>query len=179
VYGRTKLMCEQIIKDLCTKYKKKYFIFRYFNLAGASYYGENHDPETHLIPCVINNILKEKSVLIYGNKYNTVDGTCIRDFVHIADVVDAHIKVIKNYNNLNSFVINLGTSAGTSVMDVVNMCYKVSNQSPNIVIANNRPGDPDSLICDNTKAKSILGWEPVYNIEDIIKSDYNYRRKLV
>lgn len=181
-YGMSKLMIEEIMDDYDKAYGLKSVRLRYFNVAGADSHnriGECHEPETHLIP----NILKStfgttKTFQMYGTDYNTKDGTCIRDYINIEDLVEAHVLALKyldNGGNTNYF--NLGTSNGNSVKEVFTACESVTGKSIPVEIKDRRTGDPASLVADNKKAKDILGWSPKNSLEYSISSAYNWEKK--
>ena len=177
-YGRTKLMIEQIFADYEKAYGLKHISLRYFNAAGCDKYGcigEVHSPETHLIPLVLKAINGElPNIKIFGTDYNTPDGSCIRDYIHVEDLAQAHRLAIENLDNYCG-CINLGTGIGTSVKEIINAAEKVSGKSCPIEYAPRRAGDPARLFANNQKAKDILGWEPQYtNIEDIIRTAWNW-----
>ncbi|WP_214803648.1 UDP-glucose 4-epimerase GalE [Exiguobacterium sp. ERU656] len=139
-YGRSKLMIEQIAQDFHEAYQLNYVVLRYFNAAGADpsgIIGENHDPETHLIPLVLKNLLGEReNITIFGEDYDTFDGTCIRDYIHVNDLADAHILSLEALldNHFETKVYNLGNGNGYSVKEIINMCEKVSSKKANILI---------------------------------------------
>ncbi|MCF0233563.1 MAG: UDP-glucose 4-epimerase GalE [Thermoguttaceae bacterium] len=177
-YGRTKLMIEQIFADYEKAYGLRHISLRYFNAAGASSdasIGESHSPETHLIPLVLQAIKGERDAIsVFGNDYPTPDGTCIRDYIHVEDLADAHVKAL---SALDSFTgaVNLGTGRGTSVLEIIKAAEKVSGKTCPVKIAGRRPGDPAVLYADNTKAKQVLGWTPVYtDIADIVASAWRW-----
>lgn len=181
VYGETKLMMETIMKwcDKCIGIK--YVSLRYFNAAGASSdgtLGEDHNPETHLIPLVLQVPLgKRDHISIFGNDYPTNDGTCIRDYIHVEDLASAHIKAIDYLLKGNdSNIFNLGTGVGHSVLEVINTSEKIAKKSIKKELASRRPGDPSILVASNKKAKEILGWENKKDLEDIISSAYNFHK---
>ena len=182
-YGKTKLIIEKIMDDYDIAYGLKSVRLRYFNVAGADSecrVGEWHEPETHLIP----NILKSsfgngKQFKMFGTDYDTKDGTCVRDYINIEDLVEAHILALRYLNNggkTNFF--NLGTKEGNTVKEVFAICEKITQKAINVEVCERRDGDPASLIADNTKAKEILGWEPQKNLEYSIKKAYNWEAKL-
>lgn len=150
-------------------------IFRYFNLAGADVendIGESHEPETHLIPKIYQNLNNFK---IYGSDYNTPDGTCIRDYVHISDVAEAHLLAAEHLlSNKESHILNLGTGQGYSVKEIVTMAENVIGQKIDCGIAPRRPGDPDLLVADITLAKKILTYQPKHDIMSILQTAYNW-----
>ena len=179
-YGETKLAMEKLMKWCSKAYGMNYGALRYFNACGAhpnGKIGELHDPETHLIPLVLQVPLGiRKTIYVYGNDYNTPDGTCIRDYIHVLDLADAHIKALEYLKKENqSNIFNLGNGEGYSVLEIINAAKKVTNLPINVTIDKRRPGDPARLIANNTKAKEILGWQPEYtDIEEIISSAWNF-----
>lgn len=176
-YGRSKLMIEKILKDFELAYDLKYISFRYFNAAGhdpESNLKERHKPETHLIPIVMNAFNgKGDSVDIYGNDYDTKDGTAIRDYIHVNDLAEAHLKGL-NYlteKNTKSTEFNLGNGNGYSVKDVIKTISNLMQKDIRLKVKDRRPGDPKILVASNSKAKKELGFEPKYiKLEDIIKT---------
>lgn len=183
-YGSSKLFSEQIIKDTAKVNENfKYVIFRYFNVAGADtqgLIGECHDPETHLIPLVVKTALnKRESISIYGNDYDTADGTCIRDYIHVMDLSDAHIKALDFLESNESDTFNCGYGYGYSVKEVIDTVKKVSNVDFKVNIAPRREGDPAVLISDCTKIKEKMNWLPKYNdLELICKTALEWEKKL-
>jgi len=170
VYGNTKMACEQMIKDSGLKYG----IFRYFNLAGADpdgEMGENHNPETHLIPNILQNL---NSFVVYGNDYKTKDGTCVRDYVHVSDVADAHVTAASYIDN-ESFTLNLGNGKGYSVLEIIDALKKYVDVK--YTFGKRRFGDPDSLVADSSLAKSKKIFNPKHDIESIIKTAYEWHIK--
>ena len=181
-YGRSKLMIENIMDDYDMAYGLRSVRLRYFNVVGAdsgNLVGEWHDPETHLIP----NILKStfdggKEFQLYGNDYPTKDGTCVRDYVNVEDLADAHVLALNYLNNGGKTdYFNLGTNGGYTVKEVFSECEKVVGKNITIKMSDRRPGDPASLIADNTKAKKILGWEPKHSLSDSISTAYEWEKK--
>lgn len=178
-YAYTKLFIEKILADFDTAYGLKYVALRYFNAAGADFsgeIGESHDPEPHLIPIVLATALKKRKLVnVFGDNYNTPDGTCIRDYIHVYDLADAHIKALdylKNSNSSNFF--NLGTGSGNSVKEIIESAKKITGLDIPYQVVDRRPGDPDILVADNKKAKEILNWSPKYTLDDIITSAFNW-----
>ncbi len=182
-YGETKLAMEKMIKWSEKAYGIKYIALRYFNAAGAhpdGTIGENHNPETHLIPLVLQVALGQREKLsVYGNDYDTKDGTCLRDYIHVLDLCNAHVLALEALvNGHKSDIYNLGYSEGTSVLEIINETEKVTGCKINYTIENRRAGDPAKLIAGNEKIINDLGWEPKYNdLGLIIKSAYNYYKK--
>ena len=179
-YGKSKLFIEQILKDFANAYGLSSMIFRYFNAAGADpsgSIGEYHDPETHLIPLVIKGLLKENGFInIYGDDYPTKDGTCIRDYIHVCDLADAHILGLKKLLNENKkekndpYVYNLGNGKGYSVMDVIKAVENIIGKKLNFKFTKRREGDLPILIASSEKAKNELGWIPKYpHLEEIVQ----------
>ena len=174
VYGNTKLASEYAIEDSGLKY----IIFRYFNLAGADEdgeMGEDHEPETHLIPQILTNLNNFK---MFGDDYNTPDGTCIRDYVHVADVADAHI-LAANYleENVESQIVNLGTGKGHSILEIISLIESCLNLKVNYTVLPRRKGDPDRLVANVKCASELLNFKCKYDIMDIIKTAYNWHNK--
>ncbi len=179
-YAHTKLMIEQILNDFDKAYNLKYVALRYFNAAGASTdgkIGESHYPEPHLIPLVIKTLLGEREkIFIYGDDYETPDGTCIRDYIHVNDLADAHLKAIQFLDGGKSGVFNLGTGRGYSVKEIIETAEKIAGVKINAEITKRRPGDPAVLVANNKKAADILGWNPKFNLEDIILTAYKWHK---
>jgi UDP-glucose 4-epimerase len=182
-YGRTKLMVEGILKDFDTAYGMKHVSLRYFNAAGAdsdAEIGEWHEPETHLIPLVLDAALGGPEVRIYGTDYDTPDGTCIRDYIHVSDLADAHMLALQYLLQTGkSGVFNLCNGGGFSVREVIETAEKVTGQDIRWVEAERREGDPPVLVGDCEKAREILQWEPGFNILDtIIRTAWNWHYKI-
>lgn len=175
-YGDSKLMFEHILKWYHRSYGLQVNIFRYFCAAGASEtLGEAHKNESHLIPLAILTAMKKKDKLfIYGNDYTTKDGTCIRDFIHVLDIAQAHILAINNLEKRPFEHYNLGNGKGYTVQDVIDTVEKVTNSKLNVEIIGRRLGDPAILIASFEKAKKHLGWTPKYDIKQIIESAYKW-----
>jgi UDP-arabinose 4-epimerase len=183
-YGQTKLMVENILKDFSKAYGIKAISLRYFNAAGADKdceIGESHEPETHLIPLAIRAAIDEsKPLTIMGNDYPTPDGTCIRDYIHVSDLAEAHILAVKNLLQTNDSYqfFNLGTGVGTSVNEVVEMIEKISKRKVNKIIGNRRAGDPPALVASPMKANKVLGWKAKQSdLENIVKTAWNWHIK--
>lgn len=182
-YAKTKHMIENVLQDFDTAYGMKHVALRYFNAAGDDFdgvIGESHQPETHLIPIVLEAALgKRKSVQVFGNDYPTADGTCIRDYIHVYDLADAHIRALKYLSEGGkSEVVNLGTGDGYSVMQIIETAKKVTGCEVPYFVSGRRAGDPAVLIADNRKAKQLLGWSPEYNLEDIISSAWTWHKSM-
>jgi UDP-glucose 4-epimerase len=180
VYGKTKLMIEEILADYSSIYKNfKYVALRYFNAAGAIPevdLGECHEPETHLIPLALASAIKDKPFKVFGNNFNTYDGTCVRDYIHVVDLADAHLRAYKYLKNSGfSDCFNLGTGQGVSVLDIIESINKISGKKIDFNFAEKREGDPAILLADYSKAKNILKWEPKFSdINNIIKTAYEF-----
>ncbi|MEQ8154314.1 MAG: UDP-glucose 4-epimerase GalE [Clostridiaceae bacterium] len=181
-YGESKLMMEKMMKWCDKAYGMKYAALRYFNVAGAKEdgsIGEDHNPETHLIPLVLQVPLgKREAITIYGEDYDTEDGTCIRDYIHVEDLVDAHILALQYLiKNNTSEVFNLGSSTGFSVKEIIEVARKVTGHPIPAVTGERRAGDPSKLIASSKKAKKKLGWTPVKtNVEKIIQDAWNWHK---
>lgn len=175
-YGKTKFMMEQIMADYETAYGLKYIALRYFNAAGADLkgeLGESHTPETHLIPLILKAIKGEfPQITVFGTDYDTPDGTCIRDYIHVEDLADAHMKAVeKLFKDKKSYCINLGTGIGTSVKEIIKAAEEVTGKKVPIAFGERRAGDPAKLYASNQKAKEILNWNPKYtNVNETIKT---------
>jgi UDP-glucose 4-epimerase len=182
-YGATKLMVERILSDFDAAYDFKSVRFRYFNAAGAhpdGLLGEDHNPETHLIPLVLLAALgKRESISVFGTDYPTPDGTCIRDYIHVTDLADAHVLGLEYLlKGGNSEVFNLGNGNGFSVQEVIDTAKKVTGKEIEVVECDRRPGDPPSLIGSGEKARKILGWNPQYSsLEDILSHSWQWHQK--
>lgn len=164
-YGETKLTMEKMMKWCEKAYGIKYVALRYFNVAGArstGEIGEDHHPETHLIPVVLETVLgKREAITIFGEDYDTKDGTCVRDYIHVEDLIDAHILALQYLQNGGaSDVFNLGSSNGFSVKEIVDTVREVTGKGFNVKIGDRRAGDPSTLIASSDKAKRVLGWNP-------------------
>lgn len=182
-YGASKLMVERIIADFDVAYGLKSVIFRYFNAAGADpqgRLGEDHTPETHLLPLVLQTALgKRESISIYGNDYPTPDGTCVRDYVHVSDLADAHVLGLKHLlEGGNSETFNLGNGNGFSVRQVIETARKVTGQIIKVVECDRRPGDPPILVGSAEKARKVLSWQPRYpGLEDILTHAWSWHQQ--
>ena len=182
-YGRSKLMIEKIIKDYGKAYGLSSVIFRYFNAAGADPkgdLGEDHTRETHLIPLILEALInKNKEIKIFGTDYQTFDGTCIRDFIHVSDLGDAHVLGLeKIISNGGSETYNLGTGKGHSVLEIINIAKQISGEELSIKKDKRRIGDPPKLIADSSKASRELNWNPINSdIETIIKHAWLWHKK--
>lgn len=183
-YGRTKWMVEQVLRDYSQAYGLRYAALRYFNAAGASpqaEIGEWHDPETHLIPLVLDVAAGNKEkITIFGDDYNTKDGTCIRDYIHVVDLAQAHQQAVDYIRaGEKNDVFNLGNGSGYSVFDVINTVEQVTGHSVSVNVVGRRDGDPAVLIGSAEKAQRVLGWKPEYgSLTDIISTAWNWHQKM-
>ena len=182
IYGETKYMAERLLAWMDRLYGIKYCCLRYFNACGAhpdGHIGEAHDPESHLIPLVLQVALGQRqSIEIYGADYDTPDGTCIRDYVHVLDLARAHILALEALAHGESRVYNLGSGSGYSVREVINAARKVTRRPIPTVDAPRRPGDLPVLVADSEKIGRELGWETDYNnLEAIIQTAWNWHRR--
>jgi UDP-glucose 4-epimerase len=182
-YGATKLMVERILTDFDVAYNFKSVRFRYFNAAGANpegLLGEDHNPETHLIPLVLQTALGQREAIsIFGTDYPTHDGTCIRDYIHVNDLADAHILGLEYLlNGGDSDVFNLGNGNGFSVREVIAAAEDVTGMVIKVEECDRRPGDPPALIGTSEKARKILNWQPQYpGIKDIVSHAWQWHQK--
>jgi len=168
-YGASKLMVERILADYGATYGIDYAIFRYFNVAGSmGSQGEDHRPETHIIPVAIEAITgKRETFTVFGTDYDTVDGTAIRDYVHVIDLVAAHILALEKLDQTLG-VFNLGTRTGFSVSQIVEAVELTTDQRLPVVMGQRRAGDPPALIADSTRASEVLGWTPRHSTLDLM-----------
>ena len=183
-YGRGKLMVEQILSDYSHAYNLQYASLRYFNAAGADpdgEIGELHQPESHLIPLILDVALgKRDDIKIFGTDYPTPDGTCIRDYIHVMDLADAHIKALEYLRDGGmSDVFNLGNGKGFSVREVIDAAEKVTGKKIKATETGRRPGDPPVLVGSALKAREVLDWQPRYgDLSLIIETAYRWQQKL-
>ena len=183
-YGKGKYMVEQVLEDYSKAYNLRYASLRYFNAAGADpdgEIGELHDPETHLIPLILDVALgNREDIKIFGTDYPTADGTCIRDYIHVLDLADAHIKALKYIqNNDLSDVFNLGNGQGFSVKEVIDTVEKVTGKKIKASEVGRRPGDPPVLVGSALKARKLLGWQPRFNdLSLIIDTAWRWQQKI-
>ena len=182
-YGQSKLMIEKIMDDYDKAYGLKSVRLRYFNVAGAdlkSRIGEWHDPETHLIPNILKSTFNNgKTFQMFGDDYDTKDGTCVRDYINVEDLAQAHLLALKYLDEggaTNYF--NLGTNDGNTVKEVFAACEKVTKKDIPVEMRPRRAGDPASLVANNKKAKENLNWNPEHTLEDSIQSAYSWEEKL-
>lgn len=181
-YGETKLAMEKMMKWVSAANGIQYVSLRYFNVAGAledGSIGEDHTPETHLIPLILQVPLKKRPYIsIYGDDYATPDGTCIRDYIHVIDLADAHMRALEYLRaGKSSDIFNLGNGTGFSVKEMITAAKAATQQEIQVVVGERRAGDPAQLIASSEKAKKILGWEPTYvKVEEIIKTAWTWHK---
>ncbi|MDZ4660851.1 MAG: UDP-glucose 4-epimerase GalE [Pseudomonadota bacterium] len=181
-YGFTKFVMERAIEDYSSAFGFQGVHLRYFNAAGADpegELGENHNPETHLIPLIFMALRDGKPITVFGKDYDTDDGTCVRDYIHVSDLAEAHYLAL-NYLDKGGRTtgINLGTGKGNSVLEVIKCVEKVSGQRVLIEYGSRRPGDPPRLVASPDKSKSVLGWTPKYtNLDETIGHAWHWFQK--
>lgn len=181
-YGESKLMGEQLLKWYEVCHQMRSVILRYFNASGADVdgeLGEDHDPETHLVPLVIGAALGHyPPIKIFGDDYPTPDGTAIRDYVHVSDLAEAHVKAVRHLlEGKESLAMNLGSGRGSSVQEVIQTVERVTGHSVPFEFAPRRAGDPATLIADSSKAFEKLGWKPRRNLEQIIETAWRWHTR--
>jgi len=181
-YGETKLAVEKMCHHQAIAGKLHYVALRYFNACGAGQnyaLGEDHHPESHLIPLTIFAAMgKTDAIKIFGSDYPTEDGTCIRDYIHIEDLCLAHLLALKKLDKQAESIYNLGNGKGYSVRQVIDTVKKVSGKSFKVIESPRRPGDPPVLVCDSAKARTELGWQPKWtNLEKIVASAWKWHSK--
>ena len=182
IYGKTKIRAEKIVKSFCKKNKINYCILRYFNIAGSSPSGKIGliNKSDHLFKNFSREIMKKKPILkIYGNNYNTKDGSCIRDFIHVSDIADIHLKVLAKINlSKKSKILNCGYNRGISVLEVAKEFNKQASKKVKIVITKRRKGDLVKIIASNKQLKKFIKWKPKFNnLSKIVKSCIKWERK--
>lgn len=181
-YGFTKRVIEQALADYAAAYGFAYAALRYFNAAGAhpdGTIGEDHDPESHLIPIVLQVALGQRErITVYGDDYPTDDGTCIRDYIHVCDLSDAHLRALDRLQPGKGICLNLGTGRGTSVREIIEACRRVTGHAIPEVMGQRRAGDPPELIADARRARTELGWEPKFaDVDKIVETAWNWHRQ--
>jgi len=180
-YGLTKHFFEEILSSYEAAHGIKHVSLRYFNAAGADpegRIGESHDPETHLIPLVMQAALGRRSEIeIFGTNYPTSDGTCIRDYIHVCDLAEAHVAALSYLlSNGQSISLNLGTGKGHSVREVFERCQQICQRTIPHRDVGPRPGDPPELVASGDKAREILDWNPRYSVDEIISTAWNWHQ---
>jgi UDP-glucose 4-epimerase len=181
-YGRTKYIVEQALADYDQYKGLRSVILRYFNAAGADFegrVGEWHTPETHAIPLAIDAALgRRQGFKVFGSDYDTRDGTCVRDYIHVLDLADAHVRAVEYLlDGGDSVALNLGTGTGTTVKELLGTIETVSNRPFPVEYVGRREGDSTTLVANNDKARDILGWSPQYDLTEIIQSAWNWHAK--
>lgn len=182
-YGQSKLMVEQILADFAQSYGMKFVVLRYFNAAGAyetAEIGECHNPETHLIPIILQHLGGQReSISVFGTDYDTPDGTCIRDYIHVTDLANAHLLALEALleNRIETAIYNLGNGHGYSVKEVIETCEGITGKKAKVQYVERRSGDPARLVADANKIYSELGWKARLDIQDIIKSAWFWHKK--
>ena len=184
-YGQTKAIIENVLKDYDKAYSLKSISLRYFNACGAHLdgtIGERHNPETHLIPLILQAASGRKDkIKIFGDDYPTKDGTCVRDYIHVMDLAEAHLLALEElYKKQTSEVYNIGNNQGFSVSEIIKSAEEITQKKINIEIADRRMGDPGQLVADNKKIKEKLKWSAQYSdLKTIISSAWNWEQKLL
>ncbi len=182
-YGASKLTVERMLADCATAYGLRYIALRYFNAAGADaegVLGERHEPESHLIPLVLQTATGERDAIhIYGEDYPTPDGTCLRDYVHVSDLTQAHLlALVSLLGNGENAIYNLGNSKGYSVREVIDIARRITGKPITTRSAARRPGDPAVLVADSGKIRKALGWQPRYEqLDTIIASAWDWHQR--
>lgn len=179
-YGESKAICERMLRWYQSIHRVHFAALRYFNAAGASYErGEDHDPETHLIPLALRAVTGElKELAIFGTDYPTTDGTCVRDYIHVEDLAKAHILALLKLGSLTDNVFNLGNGSGYSVREVVASVERVTDRKVPVKDAPRRPGDPAILVASSELAKHCLGWEPEKpGLDEIVSDAWSWKQR--
>ena len=178
-YGWSKFFTERVLESYETAYGLRFVTLRYFNAAGATAgHGEHHEPETHLIPNVLRTAAGETDhVQIFGNDYTTPDGTCVRDYVHVSDLADAHVRALYYLGeDGRSIALNLGNGEGFSVLDVINTARQITGKPIQSMVEDRRAGDPPRLVADASRAFETIGWKPTYSdLDNIIRSAWDWK----
>ncbi len=182
IYGKTKIKAEKIIKQFCKRNKINYCILRYFNIAGSSPSGKIGliNKSDHLFKNFSREIIKKRPILkIYGGNYETKDGSCIRDFIHVSDIAEIHYKVLEKINNLNnSKILNCGYNKGISVLEVAKVFKKQTSKKVEILVSKRRKGDLVKIIASNNKLKKFIKWKPKFNnLNTIVKSCISWEKR--
>lgn len=181
-YGRTKYIVEQALADYDKYTGFRSVVLRYFNAAGADFegrIGEWHQPETHAIPLAIDAALgRREGFKVFGTDYETRDGTCVRDYIHVLDLADAHVRAVEHLlRGGESIALNLGTGTGTTVKELLGAIERVSERPFPVEYVGRREGDSHTLVANNDKAREVLGWTPQYDLSQIIRSAWNWHAK--
>lgn len=168
-YGKTKLMSEELLQA-CTVYGLNSVALRFFNAAGSGYnFKESHNPETHLVPILLKAALDKKTFVVNGNDFATKDGTCIRDFVHVLDIAEAHVMAMENIKP-GFTAYNIGSGVGYSLLEVIQAAKEITCKDIDVKFGPKRKGDPAVLVASNEKIKSELGWQPKHGLKSIVHS---------
>jgi len=179
-YGESKLLVEYMLKWFHQIHGLRYASLRYFNVAGAlPHRGEAHEPESHIIPLILDVALgRREKIFIFGDDYDTPDGTCIRDYIHVRDLADAHILALEALTTRDKMILNLGNGSGFSVKEVVESARRVTGHSIPVELKPRRPGDPARLVASSEKAKAELGWKPrISEIDQILQSAWDWQQQ--
>lgn len=180
-YGESKLLSEDMMRWFGSRLGLRYVALRYFNVAGAiEGYGENHEPESHLIPLVLDAAMGlRKDIRIFGQDYPTKDGTCVRDYVHVADLAEAHLLAMESLDRQESNIYNLGNGQGFTVREVIESAERITGRIISVVEEPRRPGDPAVLVAGSEKAKAELGWQPNFSdLDSIVGSAWTWHQKI-
>ncbi|TWT59199.1 UDP-glucose 4-epimerase GalE [Allorhodopirellula solitaria] len=180
-YGFTKLVIERALADYANAYGFAYAALRYFNAAGAhpdGHIGEHHEPESHLIPIVLQVALGQReSITIFGDDYPTPDGTCIRDYIHVEDLAEAHLRAMDRLQPGQGICVNLGTGKGISVREIVEACRSVTGHEIPVVMGDRRAGDPAELVADATLANELLDWKAQYtDVKEVVQTAWRWHQ---
>jgi len=179
-YGESKLLVEHMLRWMNSQRGLRYASLRYFNVAGAiEGYGEAHEPESHLIPLILDVALgKRKSIKIFGQDYPTKDGTCIRDYIHVQDLAEAHVLALAALANTSRIICNIGNGQGFTVLEVIESVRRVTGKPIAVELCDRRPGDPAVLVASSEKIKTEFGWKPKFaELDTIIASAWSWHRK--
>ena len=179
-YGESKLLVEYMLKWFHQIHGLRYASLRYFNVAGAlPHRGEAHEPESHIIPLILDVALgRREKIFIFGDDYDTLDGTCIRDYIHVRDLADAHILALQTLETRDKLVLNLGNGSGFSVKEVIESARRVTGHPIPVEMKPRRPGDPARLVAGSEKAKAELGWKPqISEIDSILQSAWDWQQQ--
>ena len=179
-YGESKLLVEYMLKWFHQIHGLRYASLRYFNVAGAlPHRGEAHEPESHIIPLILDVALgRREKIFIFGDDYDTPDGTCIRDYIHVRDLADAHILALQALETRDKLVLNLGNGSGFSVKEVIESARRVTGHAIPVEMKPRRPGDPARLVAGSEKAKAELGWKPqISEIDSILQSAWDWQQQ--
>jgi UDP-glucose 4-epimerase len=180
-YGESKLLSEHMMRWMNQSHGLRYAALRYFNVAGAiPGYGENHEPESHLIPLILDVALNLRpNIKIFGQDYPTPDGTCVRDYIHVQDLADAHLLALHALEQNSRLIYNLGNGQGFTVLQVIESVRRVTGHPIPVELFPRRPGDPAVLVASSEKAKRELGWHPQFaDLDAIIRTAWDWHRRL-